>query len=168
MDILDRQQRSGFASLAGSELGGTIRMSDQLLNQLIAASLPASAIIRSLTVHSREGNWLDATLTLSRPPFMPPLHMELTIDRQPDLPGTPVLVLKLAGGAGAVLRLAGSVLTRAVTLPPGIRVEADRIFIDIRALLHQHGQAKLLDYVQQLCVATEESGIAVVVLARIA
>jgi hypothetical protein len=167
-DVLERQQRSGFPGLAGSELGGTIRMSDQLLNQLIAASLPASSPVRSVVVHSREGNWLHATVTLAKPSFLPPLRMELAIDRQPELPGNPMLVLRLSGGAGVMLRLAGSALARAVTLPPGIRVDGDRVFIDIRAMLQQHGQAKLLDFVQQLCIATEESGIAVVVRTRIA
>lgn len=165
--IIAEQRRVGFHGLSGSEFGGTIRISDSLLNQFLAVALPPNGPVRALTVRSREGNWLDAKVTLARPSFLPPLSAELAIDRQPTLPHDPVLALRLAGGAGSLARLLASPLRRAVSLPPGITIEGDRLLVDIRAVLQDRGQASLLDYVQQLCVTTEEAGMAVIVLARV-
>lgn len=165
--IFLQQQLSRFSGLAGSEFGGTFRISDQLINQVIAASLPEGSAVRSLLVHSRAGNWFNVKVALKKPAFMPPLTVELAIDRQPELPHDPVLALRLTGGAGAVMKLASSVLSNAVNLPRGIRLEGERVLVDIRALLQDRGQGPLLDYVQQLCVATEESGVALIVLGKI-
>ena len=165
--VLAEQQRLRFPGISGSELGGTIRVSDQLLNQFVAASLPPDGVVRALQLRSRAGNWLNVKLSLAKPAFMPPLNFELTIDRQPELPHDPVVVLRFTGGAGAVLKLASSALERSVALPPGVRLSGDRVHVDIRALLQQRGQAALLDYVQQLCVSTEEAGVAVIIRARV-
>lgn len=165
--ILAEQQRIRFQGLSGSEFGGTIRISDDLLNQCIAAALPPDLPVRALTVRCREGNWLNARVTLARPSFLPPLTVELAIDRQPTLPHDPVLVLRLTGGAGSLMKLFNSPLRRAVSLPPGVQIDGDRVLVDIRAILQERGQAPLLDYVQQMCVATEEAGMAVIVLARV-
>ena len=156
-----------FSGLSGSEFGGTIRISDRLLNDCIAAALPADGFVRAVTVRSREGNWLNAKVTLARPSFLPALGAELAIDRQPTLPHDPVLVLRLSGGAGTLLKLANSTLRRNISLPAGITIDGDRVLVDIRAVLHARGQAPMLDYVQQLCVSTEEAGVAEIVLARV-
>ena len=165
--IVAEQKRVRFQGLSGSEFGGTIRLSDRLLNACIAAAMPADGPVRALTVRSREGNWLDVKVTLAKPSFLPPLSAELAIDRQPTLPNDPVLTLRLAGGAGSLMKLLNSPLRRAVTLPPGIKIDGDRLLVDIRAVLQDRGQASLLDYLQQMCVTTEEAGIAVIVLARV-
>jgi hypothetical protein len=165
--IVTEQRRVHFSGLSGSELGGTIRISDRLLNECISAALPSNGPIRALTVRSREGNWLDAKVTLAKPSFLPPLSAELVIDRQPTLPNDPVLALRLAGNAGSLMKLLNSPLRRAVSLPPGIRIDGDRLLVDLRAVLQDRGQASLLDYVQQMCVTTEEAGMAVIVLARV-
>ena len=165
--MVAEQKRVRFQGLSGSEFGGTIRISDRLLNEAIAAVLPLDGPVRALTVRSREGNWLDAKVTLAKPSFLPPLSAELAIDRQPTLPHDPVLALRLAGGAGSLVKLLASPLKRAVSLPPGIAIDGDRLLVDIRAVLKDRGEASLLDYVQQMCVTTEEAGIAVIVLARV-
>jgi hypothetical protein len=165
--IFADQRRLRFPGLSGSEFGGTIRISDRLLNELVAAGLPADGPVRSLQLRSREGNWLDATVTLARPKFMPPLHVELAIDAQPELPHNPVVALRLAGGAAAVFRMVSSAISHAVALPPGVRIDADRVRIDLRMALERQGRGALLDHVQQICVATEEAGLAIIVLAKI-
>ncbi len=165
--ILAEQQRLRFQGLSGSEFGGTIRISDRLLNECIAAALPRDLPIRALTIRSREGNWLNVSVTLAKPSFLPPLSAELAIDRQPTLPHDPVLGLRLTGGAGSLMKLFNSPLRRAVSLPPGIQIDGDRVLIDIRTVLQEAGQASWLDFVQQMCVGTEEAGIAVIVLTRV-
>jgi len=166
-DILARQHAAQLAGLAGTEAQATIRLSDDLLNQVIAAYLPASGALRGAVVHSHEGNWLEVKVTLAKLAFLPPLTIELAIDSQPDIRADARLVLRLTGGAGGFMRMAGSLMGGFAKLPAGIRMDGDRVFVDLRALLQQHGQAALLEYAHEVCISSEEGGIAVLLIARI-
>ena len=165
--IFTEQQSLGFQGLSGSAFSGTIRIADALLNACIAAALPADGIVRTMTAASREGNRVDAKVTLARPSFLPPMTVQLAIERQPALPADPVLVLRVAGGAGSLLKLTSSFVRRAAALPPGIAIDGDRVLVDIRGLLQGRGQAQLLDFAQQIVVTTEEGRLAVEVQARV-
>jgi hypothetical protein len=166
--ILSAQQAAGFAGLAGSEGHAVIRVSDQLINQAIAVLLPPEAAVRGATVHAHEGNWFEVQLSLAKPAFLPPISFELAIERQPQLPANPSLVLRISGGAGALARLAAPLLARLQDrLPYGIRLEHERVFVDLRSLLRHHDRAALLDYATELNVATEEAGIAVLIAIRV-
>lgn len=165
--IFTEQQSLGFQALSGSVFSGTVRIADALLNTCIAAALPADGIVRTLTVMSRADNRIDAKVTLARPSFLPALTVELAIDRQPTLPGDPVLVLRVAGGAGSLLKLASSFVRRAAPLPPGIAIDGDQVLVDIRAMLQDRGQAHLLDFAQEILVTTEQARVAVAVQARV-
>jgi hypothetical protein len=164
--ILSQQQAAGFAGLAGSEMAATIRFSDQLLNQLIAAFLPAQQPLRSVSVRSRSGNRLDVTLRLKTPAFAPPIPIALSVERQPAFPDDPVVVLRVAGLTGGVLHFVGGVLGRFAGLPPGIRLDGERLLVDLRVLAQQRRQAALLAHVQQLTITTEEGRVAAGVVAR--
>jgi hypothetical protein len=165
--IFTEQQSLGFQGLSGSAFSGTIRIADALLNACIAAALPADGIVRTMTAASREDNRVDAKVTLARPSFLPPMTVQLAIERQPALPADPVLVLRVAGGAGSLLKLTSSFVRRAAALPPGIAIDGDRVLVDIRGLLQGRGQAQLLDFAQQIVVTTEEGRLAVEVQARV-
>jgi hypothetical protein len=163
--IVTEQLGAGLPGLAGTEARMAIRLSDQLVNQLIAASLPGGGAVRSVTVQARAGNALDVTIVLARPAFLPPLHAQLAIERQPVLPADPVLALRLTGGAGSLLKLAGPWLGGA--LPAGVRLDHDLVLVDVRALLASRGQASHLHYARELQVTTEASAIVVNVVAGV-
>ena len=165
--IFTEQQSLGFQGLSGSVFSGTIRIVDALLNACIAAALPADGIVRTVTVTSREDNRIDARVTLARPAFLPALTVALAIDRQPILPGDPVLALRVAGGAGSLLKLASSFVRRSAALPPGIAIDGDLVLVDIRAILQDRGQAHLLDFAQEIVMRTEQGRVAVAVQARV-
>jgi hypothetical protein len=158
--LLDRQQASGLRGLAGSEVHATIKISAPLLNEAVAAFAAATPAISELTIHPHNGNRFDVRLGLAKPAFLPGMTMALAIERQPQLPGDPVLVLRLSGGA-AVLRLAAPAIASFNILPPGVRLEGDRVLVDLRMLLQQHGQAHLLDYAQEVEIVTIEGGLVV-------
>jgi hypothetical protein len=160
-DVIGGQRATGFAGLAGSTAQATIRISDPLLNQAIAAALPPDGPVRTLTVHARVGNRIDVTLTLRKPSFLPAFHSHLTIERQPVLPEDPVVVLGLAGGAGNLLKLAGPFMGGALRLPPGIRLQDEMVFVDLRAVLAERGQSSLLNYVRQLQLTTDDGAVVV-------
>lgn len=164
--ILWQQQTAGLTGLAGSEVSATVRLSDPLLNQLIAAFLPANHPLRSVTVRSHAGNRLDVSIAIAKPSFLPPIPLTLAVARQPAFPDDPVLVFRVAGLAGGMMHLAGPLLGRLGTLPPGLRLDGERLLVDLRLVLPP-GQSALLTYVQQLTVTTEDRCVVAAIAARV-
>jgi hypothetical protein len=166
LDILTTEQEAGFPGLAGSTLRATIRIREALLNTGLARLLPVDGALRSLTIHPQPANRIGVRLVLAKPSFLPPMSATLAVERQPQLPADPVLILLLTGGA-AVLRLAAPAITNLQLLPPGVHMEGGRFLVDIRMLLKQHGYANLLDHAEDIQVTTEEGSVVVAVSARI-
>ena len=166
-DLLARQLAAGLPGLAGSAAHVTLRLSAQLLNEAIAAALPPDAAVRTVTAQPRPDNGFDVVVVLRKPAFLPPLHAHLMIERQPLLPADPVLVLRLAGGAGNLLKLAGPLLGGSLKLPPGVRLQNGLVSVDLRELLAERRQARLLDYVSELHLSTEESAVVIRVAAHV-
>ena len=164
-DILSRQREAGFPGLSGSSIAATIRLSEPLLNELLVRVLPPGGPLRNVTLHPHDGNKLGVRVTLARPSFLPPMTVSLLIERQPRLPADPVLVLELTGAAG-VLRLATPAITNLNLLPHGIRFDGGRLFVDVRRLLLEHGQADLLEHVTDLKVSSEEGALLVTMAAQ--
>ncbi len=158
--LFAEQERSGFPDLAGSEGQGTFRVSERLLNTMITEQLRDSAVVRELHVSPRAGDRLGVRLLLAKPSFLPAISLEVIIEKQPSLPGDPVLVLTLSG-LGGLLRFAGPAAAMFNVLPPGVRMEGERVFVDIRAALAPHGLTSVIDYVQEIRVTTEEGRLVV-------
>jgi hypothetical protein len=102
--LLDAQRQAGFPILAGSEGTLQVTLSDALLNELIAARLPAAWPIKELTVNALEGNELTVRAR-PRTAWLPPLRVRLTIDQQPAMPAVPLLRARF-------------MVTAALALPP--------------------------------------------------
>jgi hypothetical protein len=163
--ILAEQLGAGLPGLAGSDARAAVRLSDQLVNQIAAALLPRDGAVRAVTVRARDGNAIDVSVTLAKPAFLPAMRAQLTIERQPTLPDVPVLALRIAGGAGSLLKIAGPFLSG--SLPPGVRLDHDLLLVDVRALLAEHGQSSHLSYVRDLRVTTEDGAVVVNVIAGV-
>ncbi len=166
LDLIALQQRSGFADLTGSEGQGSIRITDRLLNQIIATAMQGARGVRDVQVRTLAGDQLQARIVLAKPSFLPPFTIGIAIDRQPELPASPVLVAKLHG-AGGLMRLAGAATAFLNVLPPGIRMEADRVYVDVAALLQQRGFGFVLQHIDELGVHTEEGALRVAFRARL-
>jgi hypothetical protein len=135
-------------------------VSERLLNTIIAEQLQGSAAMRELHVSPRAGDRFGVRLLLAKPSFLPAITLEVIIEKQPSLPADPVLVLTLSG-LGGLLRFAGPVAGLFNVLPPGVRMEGERVFVDIRAALAPHELTAVLDYVQEIRVTTEEGRLVV-------
>lgn len=157
--FVTRLRATGFSDLRGARADITLPMSDRMLNEALAQAMPPSAPVRDLELDSRPGNRIGLRFKVAAASFLPPLSVTLTIDEQPRLPASPVLVLKLE--MGGLLSMAGSALRFLDALPPGIRVAGDRIHVDIAALLAQQGLGELLDYVEHLEVTTAAGAVVV-------
>ena len=153
------QERNGFADLAGSNGQALIKVSEALLNAILTEQLKGSTAIRELHVSPRDGNRLALRLSLVKPSFLPPIKLDVVVDKQPSLPGDPVLGLTLSG-LGGLMKFAGPLITK--SLPPGVKMDGERVFIDIRAALAAQGLASVLNYLKDLAVGTEEGRLIVV------
>src|SRR4051812_40094833 len=160
------QERLGFADLAGSEGAGAIRVSERLLNTIIAEQLAGSTVLKSLHVSPRAGNRFGVKLAVVKPAFLPPLSLEVVIEKQPSLPDDPLMVLALSG-LGGLMRFAGPAAGFLKSLPPGVRMEGERVFVDIRAALAAHGLSSVLNYVDSVIVTTEDGRLVLAFAVRV-
>jgi hypothetical protein len=159
------QEREGFPDLAGSEAHAAVRVSERLLNAILSEQLSGSNAIRDVHLSPRAGNRFGVRLVLVKPSFLPPISFDVAIAKQPSLPDDPVLGLTLSG-LGGVLRFAGLASGFLKSLP-GVRMEGERVFIDLRAALARHGLTRVLDYVKDVAVGTEEGTLVVVFAAAV-
>ena len=154
---------SRFEELAGAHVAGELPLTDVVVNRLIAARLAkSSAPVTGIRVHAREGDVLDIGLTLQGVPMISHVPVSARIDQQPELPNAPVLGLQWSlAGLGALARIAGPFIARIKTLPTGIRIEGDRILLDVAALLRAQGLEEALGHLARLQVHTREGRLVV-------
>lgn len=160
------QEGRGFPDLAGSEGNAVVRVSARLLNSFITEEIRGSASIRELQVTPRANNRLGVRVVVAKPSFLPPITLEVLIDKQPSLPGDPVLGMTLSG-LGGLLRFAGPAAGFFKSLPPGVRMDGERVFVDLRAALAPHGLTSALDYVKDIAVGSEDGRVVVAFAAAV-
>ena len=154
-DLLERLQRSNFSDLEGTRASVRVPVAERLLNEVIADNLPRGGAVREARVRPRAANRMDVQVKLARPAFLPPLNVTATIERQPEFPRSPEIVLKL-GSLPGVMALAGGAAAFFNVLPPGVRMEGERVLVNIAELTRRHGRADVLDLVRRLQVTTED------------
>jgi hypothetical protein len=154
LHLLHEQQASGFGDVAGAHASVTLPVSDRLVSRLVSQSLPPGAPIADIALRAQAANRLSARVRLTRPAFLPPITVNLAIEQQPALPDNPVFALRLL--STGLLSFAGAAVRFLNVLPPGIRLDGDLIYVDIRTLLEHWGLAQHLRYLEHLEVKTEE------------
>ena len=152
LTLLREQQAANFADLSGAHASFTIPVSDRLLSRIIADRLPKSSPVSELQLHAEDGNQMVVGVKLGRLAFLPPVRIRLTIEQQPDLPASPILVLRMV--LEGVAALAGPGLRFLEGLPPGVRLEQDRLHVDLAALLRHHDAEAALSSITALELTT--------------
>jgi len=136
-DILEDLQRSGFRDIAGAHLFAHLPVSRELLNRLVAPAVEGHRAVKRVEIEPQAGDRFDVIVTLTWA-LVPPFTITVVVDRQPEFPASPTLVLRwsLAAGLGAI----ASQFTGALTgrLPPGVRLDGDRVLLDIPTLAARH------------------------------
>src|SRR2546421_1351633 len=152
-DLIAQLQRTAFRDVAGSKVSARIPVSRTLLNDLVAQSLPPTAPIRRIDVVPRPDDCFDAVVTTAWR-LVPPLTIGVRIERQPEFPSSPTLVLRwsLAAGLDAIISQFVGALGK--WLPPGVRLEGDRVLLDIRTLAAGTAIADALPYASALALHT--------------
>jgi hypothetical protein len=161
-ELLAHLQSTSFADLAGTRVSARVPVSRGLINQLVARALQGrSAPVRQVDIRPHEGDKLDAIVTLTLP-LVPPLKVAVAVERQPQFPSSPVLVLRwsLLGGLGAML---SKFIGPQQKMPPGVRLDGDRVLVDIPAVAAGTPAAAMLRHVRTLELHTVADGAVVVV-----
>jgi hypothetical protein len=165
-ELLAHLQSSAFQDIAGAHVSATVPVSRSLVNGLAARALQGTTTpIRQLDIRPRAGDLIDVMVTVSWP-FVPPLKVVVAVERQPQFPGSPILVLRwsLFGGLGAI---AARLLGAMDKLPPGVRLDGEHLSLDIPTLAAQSPAAAMLRYVKTLEVHTAEGRLIIVTSAEI-
>jgi hypothetical protein len=157
--VLRDLESSGFRDLAGTRASARVPVSRSLVNQVVADALRGtSAPIRLIDVQPRPGDRFDVTITVTWP-FVPPLTVAVAVERQPRFPELPILVFRwsLLGAVGAIASRFVASLNR---LPPGIRLDGDRLLIDIPMVVRGRPAAEMiLPYVTALELHTVDNAV---------
>ena len=130
-----------------------VPVAEALVNAVVASTMPPNLPVREVSLRPEPGNRISVRL-MPKSGFLPHLTLKLDIERQPELPTSPVLVLRMATMPG-LLGLAGAALPLASMMPPGVRLQGERIFVDLAAMAAQHGFAEYLAFARELRVTTE-------------
>jgi hypothetical protein len=163
--LLTRQRQRQFSDFAGAQAVLTLPISDRLLNEALTEALPPSAPVRDLQLASLAGDRIRVRFKVGSATFLPAINVTLVIERQPELPRSPVLVLRME--MGGLLSLAGPALRFLDALPPGVQVDQDRIFVDLARLLAERGLSELLDFAEDLHVTTTDGALVVGIRASV-
>ena len=163
--ILQHLLATGFGDIAGTRVFATIPITESLLNQLIRETMPPDLPVRDVSIRPEDGNVLSVRLT-PRAMLIPAITLKVNIERQPDIPTSPVLVLRLATMPG-ILGLAGAALPLERMLPPGVRMQGEVIMVDLQAMARQHGFEGYFHHLRQLRVTTDRGRVLVTVEAGV-
>jgi len=131
--LLAYLRSSGYRDLAGSRVSARIPVSQSLLNRLAAEALQGStAPVRGIDIQPRAGDQFEVVIRLTWP-FVPPLKVAVIVERQPQFPASPALVFRwsLFGALGV---LASRLIASLDRLPAGVRLDGDRLVLDIPTL----------------------------------
>ena len=158
LEQLMRDVRGGQATgIAGTRIAGDVSIADRLLNDVIAEKIGVERALREVTLRTEPG-LTRVAIKVARPSFLPPLSFVLSVERQPELPASPFLVLRI-GMMPGVAALLGTGVSFLKILPPEFRLEGERLYVDIAALLNSRGYGWVLPYLRALTVSFEPGRI---------
>jgi hypothetical protein len=163
--VLRRQLADGFPDIRGAQAAITLPISERLLNEVLAETIPRAAPVTDLHVSPEAGDRFVVRFRVGFSPLVPRLKVALAIETQPDLPALPIVVLRLE--TTGLMMLAGPVLRLLNALPAGMTVKDDRIQVDLRDLAQRRGFAPYFDYLDSLRVNTVNGGVLLTVHGRI-
>jgi hypothetical protein len=142
--------------LAGSVISGELPVTTAVVNRLIAQKLAtAKAPVISAEIETRPNDTFIVHLRPKGP--IPLLKVDVSIDRQPQFPDDPRLGMRWAlRGLGPLAMFAGPVIAYFKTLPAGISIDGDRIWVDLQVLLRSQGLGEAVPLLTAVRVLTRE------------
>jgi hypothetical protein len=150
-----------IGTFAGAHAAGEVPLSDEFINRLIAERLTNHPQVASIRVAAQDGD-VVAVQVVPRARLIPPLRILARVERQPAFPQNPALLLRWSmPAAGPLAMLAAPVLSFFKAMPRGIRIDGDRVAVDVRELLGGRGLDDLSGFIRRLEVHTRPGGFVV-------
>jgi hypothetical protein len=145
-----------FEGLAGGVVSGEVPLTTEVINRLIARKLEGKELpITAAEVEAHEAEALTVHLRLRAP--IPALRVEMRIDHQPQLPHDPRLGLRWQlKGLGPLAMFAAPMASRFKTLPPGVTLDGDRVWVNVHTLLREQGLGEMVPFLSGVRVITRE------------
>ena len=144
--------------IAGTTLAGEIPIGDALINRMLAQKFAQHAQIGSLRIQAQPNDSV-AIHVVPRARLMPPLNISAVIEGQPQFPDNPTLRLRWSmPAAGPLALFAAPMLAYFKAMPQGIRMDGDRVAVDLRELLRARGLDDVIAFVKTLEVHTRPGG----------
>jgi hypothetical protein len=158
-ELVGSLQSSAFRDVAGTRISARVPISRNLLNRLVRSTVAASPHVRDVDIRPHAGDAFDVLITVSWP-FVPAIKVACVLERQPQLPASPAVVLRwsLLGAAGVIASRFIAWLDR---LPAGVRLDGDRLVLDIPRLAEGTPAASVLPYIRSLEFHTVDDRVVV-------
>jgi hypothetical protein len=141
-------QSTAFKEIAGARVSARVPIAPSLLSRIAADALRTTALpVRAVDIRPHAGDRFDVAVTLKWP-LVPPLTIPVTIERQPDFPDSPELMLRWSflGPLGPM----AAQFTRALEgLPAGVRIEGDRVALHLPTLAARTAAAPVMRHVKR-------------------
>jgi hypothetical protein len=157
-DLFRERVGVDIREIAGAQVAGELPVGDTLVNRLIAERLAQHPQIASVRVQPQDNDTVGIQV-VPRARLMPTLKLIARVERQPEFPDNPTLLLRWSmPAAGPLAMLAAPVLSMFKKMPAGITMDGDRIAVDLRALARSRGFDDALGYVRRLAIHTRPGG----------
>jgi hypothetical protein len=137
--------------LKGAQVSGAIPFPDVLLNRWIAMKLDARSRVAAVILESHDGNTVSAHVRM-RSSFVPTVTVDATVEKQPEFPESPALVLRWAPRLGPLSAFVAQAVDSFARLPPWIRMQPGLATVDVAELIRSLGYGELLPYIKSLRV----------------
>jgi hypothetical protein len=86
----------------------------------------------------------------------------ISIEEQPQFPESPVLGLRWSlPKLGFLGNLAAPFLSQLTSLPPGVRLDGERVFVDVAEMLRARGLGEAVRYIRRLDLGTRVGQVVV-------
>lgn len=164
LSLLEEQRAKAFADFGGAAASVTVPVSDRLLAAVVARGLSGS--VRDLEIRAKAGNLLFVTVRARSPAWLPTINAQLRIERQPDLPASPTLVVRLLSH-GTLAALAGPVARALTALPSWLRMDGELLSVDLGQLLQHYDAIEALSYLRRLEITTQEGFVVLAIEALV-
>jgi len=147
----------GLDEITGGTLSLDLPIPDGVINRLVTSAIERSqGPVRSVRIESGEDDRFLAHVTVRGPRLIPELKVLAVIERQPELPQSPVLMLRWSlPGMGPLAMIAAPFLSNLKDLPPGIRIDGEHAFVNVAELLRARNLGDLVPLISRLELGTK-------------
>ena len=129
---LDRIIASGLQEIRGARIDATIPISERLINEILNEEFTQPGRVLAFEIRVGANNEIDAGVRIAVGPFTKWVRAVLVVEPVALPGGNPMIALRIASGLGVVSKIIE--LFASSRLPPGVRLAAGRITIDLNGI----------------------------------